>query len=888
MAAGTKAPHRGKALPRQVKKQLKDNEGKEIEALEKRIAEESPAPGTTYAARVQPAEDPNEKKGKAKGPAAAAPRIPQTFTDLPLSKRTQQGLKSAGYDKMTDIQRAAIPHALAGRDVLGAARTGSGKTLAFLVPVLELLWRRRWTAMDGVGAVIISPTRELALQIFEVLRKVGAGQSFSAGLIIGGKDIKAEQERICQTNILVCTPGRLLQHMDETVNFDCSTVQILVLDEADRIMDMGFEKTLNAIVENMPRPRGPGEGGEGRQTLLFSATQTKSVRDLARLSLKDPEYIGVHDQEATVTPSRLAQSAILCELQEKLDVLYSFVRSHVGTKSIVFVSSCKQARFMFEAFCHLRPGVPVLCLHGKLKQVRRMAVYYDFCKKPNALLFATDIAARGLDFPAVDWVIQMDCPEDVATYIHRVGRTARYKADGKALLLLLPSERPMLDAIRAAKIPLAESRVNPAKLLKTATKLQGLLSRDPDMKYLAQKAFLAYFRSVFLQPNKDVFQVDALPADEYAAALGLPAPPKMKFVKAAKKDKNNLKLQALQEKIRRDEEKKAASGGSASGSGGEGNSGEDSEGGGSGSESGPPSSDESEEEEAAQKKSRPRTKVDRLFAKQNTGVLSEAYAAVRGRDALTGDNEEGEGEGEEEEGDGELLTVRRKDHALSGDEASEGEAGAAAASSSGGAGIGAAAAAGGAGGTGRELTKTQKKKLQRRIRVGRGAENKVVFDEEGNAVRPLEMVAREKAGEGSGGDAEGAEFVRAAREKMREADRDDRRREKERIREKHRAEKLKKMHPDRRRAREEAAAGGGGVTLASASDGSGSEAGGSGGEEEREERDAAPPQEPRVWKKRGPTGGRGGEKKARVEAPAGLDAEEDLALKLIAARSGGL
>ena len=135
---------------------------------------------------------------------------------------------------MTDIQRAAIPHALAGRDVLGAAKTGSGKTLAFLVPMLELLYRERWGRMDGLGALVISPTRELAMQIFDVLRIVGQKHDISAGLVIGGKDKGEEAERIGGMNVLVCTPGRLLQHLDETPGFDASAVRILILDEADR------------------------------------------------------------------------------------------------------------------------------------------------------------------------------------------------------------------------------------------------------------------------------------------------------------------------------------------------------------------------------------------------------------------------------------------------------------------------------------------------------------------------------------------------------------------------------------------------------------------------------------------------------------------------------
>lgn len=199
------------------------------------------------------------------------------FEQLPLSKRTKYALKKAGYTTMTEIQQCSLPHSLGGRDVLGAAKTGSGKTLAFIIPVLELLYRRKWTRFDGLGALILSPSRELSMQIFEVLRLTGKYHQLSAGLVVGGsKNFEEEAKVIVGMNILVGTTGRLLQHMDQTPGFSAHQLQILVLDEADRLLEMGFERELNAIIDNLP---------PHRQTLLFSATQTKSVKDLARLSL---------------------------------------------------------------------------------------------------------------------------------------------------------------------------------------------------------------------------------------------------------------------------------------------------------------------------------------------------------------------------------------------------------------------------------------------------------------------------------------------------------------------------------------------------------------------------------------------------------------------------
>ncbi|KAM6145930.1 putative ATP-dependent RNA helicase DDX10 [Phoenicopterus ruber ruber] len=451
----------------------------------------------------------------------------QRFSDFPLSKKTLKGLQEAQYRVVTEIQRQTIGLALQGKDVLGAAKTGSGKTLAFIIPALELLYRHQWTSADGLGVLIISPTRELAYQTFKVLRKVGKNHEFSAGLIIGGKDLKEESERIHHINMLICTPGRLLQHMDETSYFYASDLQMLILDEADRILDMGFADTMNAIIENLPKKR---------QTLLFSATQTKSVKDLARLSLKDPEYVWVHEKAKFSTPATLDQNYVVCELQQKVNMLYSFLRSHLKKKSIVFFASCKEVQYLFRVFCKLQPGLPVLALHGKQQQMKRMEVYTCFVRKKAAVLFATDIAARGLDFPAVNWVIQFDCPEDANTYIHRVGRTARYKEGGEALLVLLPSEeKGMVEQLAQRKVPVSEIKINPEKLTDIQKRMQAFLAQDQELKDKAQRCFVSYLRSVYLMKNKEVFDVFKLPLAEYALSLGLAMAPRVRFLQKVRK-----------------------------------------------------------------------------------------------------------------------------------------------------------------------------------------------------------------------------------------------------------------------------------------------------------------------------------------------------------------
>ena len=504
----------------------------------------------------------------------------ETFASLPLSQRTADGLNASHFKTLTDIQKKAIPLTLKGTDILGAAKTGSGKTLAFLIPVLENLYRRRWTELDGLGALILSPTRELAIQIFEVLRKIGRYHTFSAGLVIGGKSLQEERERLGRMNILVCTPGRMLQHMDQTAAFETDNLQMLVLDEADRIMDMGFQSTVDAIVEHLPKER---------QTLLFSATQTKKVSDLARLSLRDPEYVSVHEAASSATPSTLQQNYIVTPLPDKLDTLWSFLRSNLKSKILVFMSSGKQVRFVYEAFRHMQPGIPLLHLHGRQKQTARLDITTKFSATKNLCLFATDVVARGLDFPAVDWVIQLDCPEDAETYIHRVGRTARYERNGRAVLFLDPSEEEgMLMRLQQKKVTVEKINVRQKKQQSIKNQLQNMCFKDPELKYLGQKAFVSYVRSVHIQKDKDVFKLNELPLEEFSASLGLPGAPKIKFLKGDNaKSLKNAPRHALSS----------------------------SEGGDS-------------DQEAKAKKNNMKTKYDRMFERRNQDVFADHYAKL--------------------------------------------------------------------------------------------------------------------------------------------------------------------------------------------------------------------------------------------------------------------
>ncbi|EGN95755.1 hypothetical protein SERLA73DRAFT_186962 [Serpula lacrymans var. lacrymans S7.3] len=676
----------------------------------------------------------------------------KAFFDLPISNPTKRGLKKSFFVEMTDIQAQSIPVALKGRDVLGAARTGSGKTLAFLIPTLEILYRKKWGPQDGLGALIISPTRELAVQIFEVLRSIGGNHSFSAGLVIGGKNLKDERDRLSRMNILVATPGRLLQHMDQTFGFESDNLQVLVLDEADRILDMGFSRTLSALLSHLPK---------SRQTLLFSATQTDSVKDLARLSLKDPASIGVQEtNNESATPKSLEQHYIVCELDKKLDILWSFIKSHLKAKILVFISSGKQVRFVFETFCKMHPGVPLLHLHGKQKQTTRLATYTRFTSSSHAILFATDIAARGLDFPSVDWVLQVDAPEDADTYIHRVGRTARYESAGKGLLFLLPSEEEgMKSALEKKKIKIESIKIRSSKTQSIQNQLQRLAFQSPEIKYLGQRAFISYVRSIHLQKDKSIFKIEELPVDRFAESLGLPGAPKIKFLsrELAKKQKNasrtvaklQAEIKAEQSESEQDSDEDGEDGNSAS----EVSSEVESE-----SADVPEGSEEPEPEKEV--KAVVRTKYDRMFQRKNQNILSEHYTKIVDHSSHANDD------------DDDFITLKRANHDLPDSELPEME--------------------------NMSKRKLRMSKSKRAIMQRSELGHKLIFDDEGNPHELYEMVDPAEFYKGGleGAKEAGAQFAESQRGKLKEADVTDKMEAKEKKKEKKRKRKERERGVD--------------------------------------------------------------------------------------------
>ena len=299
---------------------------------------------------------------------------------------------------------------------------------------------------------------------------------------MGGANRRAEAEKIVKgINLIIATPGRLLDHLQNTTGFVYRNVKALVIDEADRILEVGFEDETKQIIKILPK--------DERQTMLFSATQTTKVEDLARISLRPgPLYINVDNTKEHSTVEGLEQGYVVCDSDMRFLLLFSFLKRQKNKKCIVFFSSCNCVRYHSELLNYI--DLPVLDLHGKQKQIKRTNTFFEFCNATKGTLIATDVAARGLDIPAVDWIVQFDPPDDPRDYIHRVGRTARgSNGKGKSLLFLQPSEVGFLKILKEARVPLVEFEFPAKRIFSIQSQLEKLINQN---YYLNKVTFLPF------------------------------------------------------------------------------------------------------------------------------------------------------------------------------------------------------------------------------------------------------------------------------------------------------------------------------------------------------------------------------------------------------------
>lgn len=359
----------------------------------------------------------------------------KTFTELGIIDSLTEACEALGYKHPTPIQAESIPPALQGRDVIGLAETGSGKTAAFALPILQALMDKP----QPFFGLVMAPTRELAYQIAKQFEALGSLISVKCAVIVGGMDMVTQSIALGKKpHIIVATPGRLLDHLENTKGFSLRTLKYLVIDEADRLLDLDFGPVLDKIFKVLPRER---------RTFLFSATMSSKVESLQRASLSDPLRVSV-SSSSYQTVSTLIQSYLFIPHKFKDIYLVYLVREFSGQSTIIFTRTVHETQRL--AFLLRALGLGAIPLHGQLSQSARLGALNKFTSGSRNILVATDVAARGLDIPSVDLVLNFDLPPDSKTYVHRVGRTARAGKSGVAISLVTQYDVEVFQRIEKA------------------------------------------------------------------------------------------------------------------------------------------------------------------------------------------------------------------------------------------------------------------------------------------------------------------------------------------------------------------------------------------------------------------------------------------------------
>ncbi|KAF8820075.1 DEAD/DEAH box helicase family protein [Cardiosporidium cionae] len=342
---------------------------------------------------------------------------PKSFIDLGLGEELVEICNLLGWKAPTEIQAMSIPYALQGRDIIGLAETGSGKTAAFALPILHTLLN----SPQRLYALTLAPTRELCVQIAEQFQALGSTIQLEVATLVGGLDMITQALAIARKpHIIVASPGRLVDHLENTKGFNLQTMKYLVMDEADRLLSMDFEEDLDKILQVFPKQR---------QTFLFSATMTSKVAKLQKASLKKPIKVTVNSKYDTV--KELIQNYLLIPFKYKWTYAVAILKHFQAYSAMVFCNTCLVAKKL--AIFLGQFGFSSVCLHGRMTQPQRLAALNSFKAGTRKILVVTEVGSRGLDIPHVDIVLNFDIPLSSKDYIHRVGRTARAGRSGRAL-----------------------------------------------------------------------------------------------------------------------------------------------------------------------------------------------------------------------------------------------------------------------------------------------------------------------------------------------------------------------------------------------------------------------------------------------------------------------
>lgn len=436
-------------------------------------------------------------------------------------------------------QKAVIPLLLSYKDVAAEAVTGSGKTLAFVIPIVEMLIRRAkqdpWK-QNEIGAIIISPTRELAAQTNAVLQPFTAALKFTQKLLIGGGDGTNVEQDVASlrkegSHIIIATPGRLLELFERRGNLNlCARVkslEILVLDEADSLLQ--YTSKINTILHYLPTQR---------RTALFSATQKKEVQDLVRAGLRNPVLVRIREKATTSTPIRLQNYYIVCEPELKLASMMTFMKSRGIDKAMIFFPTCACVEYWHEVLPFLLPtDTNCLALHGKMKS-GRFKVLEKFKQSTHAILLCTDVLARGVDIPEMNWVLQWEPPSNAAAFVHRVGRTARQGQHGNALIMIQSSEDAYVDFLQRNQNVLltkVDDAGSDAEIIELANKFRDTIHKkqleNRAIFDKANRAFVSHIQAYSKHECNFILRVSDLNLGRIASCYGLLKMPLMPEIK---------------------------------------------------------------------------------------------------------------------------------------------------------------------------------------------------------------------------------------------------------------------------------------------------------------------------------------------------------------------
>eukprot|EP00250_Pteridium_aquilinum_P010415 c19370_g1_i2 orf=528-3065(-) len=469
----------------------------------------------------------NSNKGLAKTQNGTKGRVPpakffssdegasfdaKTFLELNISRPLLRACEALGYKQPTPIQAACIPLALTGRDICGSAVTGSGKTAAFALPLLErLLFRPR--RIPAIRVLILTPTRELAVQVHSMIEKLAQFTDIRCCLVVGGLSSKVQEVGLrSHPDIVVATPGRMIDHLHNTHSVGLEDLAIVILDEADRLLELGFSNEVQELVRLCPRKR---------QTMLFSATMTEEVNELIKLSLVNPVRLSA--DPSTQRPKTLLEQVVKIRPQHEGDkeaVLLALCSRSFKSKVIIFSGTKVEAHRLKILFG--LSGLQAAELHGNLTQAQRLDALELFKKRDVDFLIATDVAARGLDIVGVETVINFECPRDITTYVHRVGRTARAGQEGCAVTFVSEKDRNLLKEVAKRAGSKLSSRLVPVsaimkwhdKIVDMERSVRAVIQEEREERALrkaemeANKAqnLMDYESEIYARPKKVWFQ----------------------------------------------------------------------------------------------------------------------------------------------------------------------------------------------------------------------------------------------------------------------------------------------------------------------------------------------------------------------------------------------